>query len=141
MRLRVLTVALLGLACRSSTDPSRALHIDLTLNDVKSGSFSCHGGLFFSTRATNVSKDAVEIQGLTLRFNATGGSCMPQVAPIDSSGHYTIREGVTVEVRRIDLAGQLCESAGAIPGCTWVATADVTSDTGPASDQITFTTY
>jgi len=136
-----MTVALLGLACHSSTSPSRALHIDLTVNDLKEGNFRCGGGLFFSTRATNVSSGPVQIQGLTLRFAPKGGNCTPQVAPIDPNGRYTVREGGTVEVRRLDLAGQLCESSGAVPGCTWVATADVASDSGPASDEITFTTY
>jgi hypothetical protein len=140
MRLRVTLVALLPLACHSSTSPSRALHVDLTVNGAKLGSFSCRGGLVFTTRATDVSSGPVQIQSLSLRFTPKEGGCAAQVAPIDPNGRWTIREGGTVEVRRVDLAGLLCESPGATPGCSWLATAEVATDTGPASDQIAFAT-
>jgi hypothetical protein len=142
MRHRALILALLPLACHSSsTTPNQPVTVDLTLNDAKLGSQSCSGGMFFTIRASNVSSAPVQVRKLSLSFTPKDGDCTQTTAPISSDIGQTIAPGQTVQVRRVDLAGQLCSPPDGAPGCSWAAAAAVTTDDATATDAIAFATY
>jgi hypothetical protein len=145
MRSRLVVASLLALALACGSDnpgqPDPGLAVDLTLNGGQLGAFSCDGGLFFAVDVRNVSQKTIRLQRLAMRFDPTDGSCQQQTAPIDPTLGISLDAGQSTQVRRVDLAGQLCGAPSGSPRCTWTATAEVASEEGSARDQLGFSTY
>jgi hypothetical protein len=114
---------------------------DLRLNAQKSGSFPCSGGLFFVTSILNQTNAAVRVDALALAFTKVLGSgCASHDAPISAPLAITAPPGVSTEVRRIDLAGDLCAAPHAEPGCEWLAKVTLSTSYGTLTDEIAFHT-
>jgi hypothetical protein len=136
-------------ACHSSSPtpvvspgaPDGLAALDLKLNAQKSGVFACSGGLFFAAIVTNGTAAALRVDTLGLTFTKVSGSaCESNAAPIDPQVGMTVAPGVSSELRRVDLAGQLCDGPSTAPGCEWLARATASTSRGVLTDEIPFRT-
>lgn len=143
---RALIVALLAAGCGSSTptapqQPQGHAAADLKLNAQKAGTFDCAGGLFFTTRVDNQTTAPVAVSALALNFTRVAGQgCSDHPAPIDSAMAVSVPAGLSSELRRVDLAGDLCSPPSGAPGCQWLAKATISTSFGTLTDEIGFTT-
>jgi hypothetical protein len=115
--------------------------VDLKLNAEKSGTFACSGGLFFVTSVLNQTTAPLRVDNLTLTFTkVAGGACANHAAPIAPEIGMSAPVGVPTEIRRVDLAGDLCDAPYGAAGCQWLGKATVVTSFGTLTDEIGFTT-
>jgi hypothetical protein len=125
----------------SSPAPTGQASADLKLNAQKSGTFNCSGGLFFVTSVLNQTTAPLRVDALNLTFTKVSGSaCSNNMAAIDPQVGMSIPQGVSTEIRRVDLAGPLCSAPTGAPGCDWLGKATLTTSFGTLTDEIPFRT-
>jgi hypothetical protein len=113
----------------------------LRLNAEKSGTFACSGGLSFVTSVENQTSSAIRVDTISLTFTSVAGSaCSNHAAPIDPQIGMTAPAGVATEIRRVDLAGDLCSAPYGAAGCQWLGKATVATSLGTLTNEIAFTT-
>jgi hypothetical protein len=110
------------------------------LNAQRSGTFDCSGGLFFVATALNQTTAPLRVDTIDLSFTRVAGTgCVNNTAPIAPSVSITVPPGISSEIRRVDLAGHLCEGHGA-PGCEWLGKVTLATSFGTLTDEIGFRT-
>jgi hypothetical protein len=149
---RPLAAAILVLAACSSgshapTAPAPAptpvglASADLRVNAQKSGTFECSGGLFFVASILNQTSAAVRVDSLTLTFTrVSGADCADHAAPVSAAVGMAAPPGLSTEIRRVDLAGDLCDAPFGAPGCEWLGKATLATSFGTLADEIGFRT-
>jgi hypothetical protein len=121
--------------------PTGQASVDLRLNAQKSGTFACSGGLFFVTSVLNQTTAPLRVESLTLTFTKVAGAdCANHAAPIDPQIGMAAPSGLSTEIRRVDLAGDLCGAPYGAAGCQWLGKATVATSFGTLTDEIGFTT-
>lgn len=137
---------LLG-ACSSDSGPTLPAtpqglaSADLRLNAQESGTFACSGGLFFVTSVLNQTSAPISVDTITLTFTRVSGTgCTDHAAPISPRVAIVAPPGVSTEIRRVDLAGDLCSSSHGQPGCEWLARVTLGTPIGTLRDEIGFHT-
>lgn len=140
--LHILALAcLVGCGGTAPTTPEPAAVVDLNLNGQKSGTVSCAGGMFFVSTLTNPTSKSVHVDGLLLNLTSLSPACISHPAPIGGTVAVSdVAAGTTSEIRRVDLAGDLCTPPLGRPGCEWRARAVVNTSVGTLSDEIPFAT-
>jgi hypothetical protein len=143
----VLALALVLSACSSKTlttpvppPPSGQASADLRLNAQKNGTFSCSGGLFFVANVLNQTNAALRVDTLSLAFTKVAGSCANHSAPLSPNVDMVVPPGISTEIRRADLAGDLCEGPFGEAGCEWLAKVSLSTSFGVLTDEIAFAT-
>lgn len=117
-----------------------AVSVDLRVNGQKSGSFNCSSGMFVTIVVENGTADPLSVDGFVLNLTTSSAACRNFPAPVVGSVGADIPPSTSNEIRRIDLAGQLCRDPGQAPGCEWAAEAVVTTSAGTFEDSIRFST-
>jgi len=119
-----------------SEPPSLALAV----NGRQSGSFECNDGIVFAVNVANPGSHQVQVESLSLELQSESRECETHQAPISSDVSKTVPPGATLEIRRVDLAGDLCRGTAGPPGCAWRAIASSRTSQGMLSDEIRFET-
>lgn len=122
------------------------VEVGLTLNGLTGGTQSCSTGLFFVVRASNPRSSNVQISRLDLTFTTNSPGCLSHSAEI--AGVNPTRLDATslpagasnVQIRQVDLAGDLCDPPRGTPGCLWLAAATLVTDVGTFSTELQFVT-
>ena len=117
----------------------------LTLNGGGNGAaFSCQGGLLLRIGATNPTSRTVRVDRFNLMLHSSTPPCVSHPAPVfgDSVDVQELRPGATdVQIRRIDLAGDLCQPPNGSPnGCSWQANVVLQTDVGNFGRDFQFST-
>jgi hypothetical protein len=143
MSRRIRSIVLLAFAagCGSSTAPTPSLRVDVTVNGAPLGSVSCGGAITVATSATNVSSQPIQLQRLAVRFIPRDGQCTAHDAGISGDLSAVLAPGATLDLRRFDAAGTLCNEPTGRVGCTWTATALLLTSAGTVTGQAAFSTY
>jgi PKD domain-containing protein len=144
---RIVTASLVALVACSDKGPPAApspgggVQADLRLNSLKSGTFGCTQGLFFSASVANATGAPVQVDSFALTFERVSGPwCSSHAAPMTPGVNVSVAPGSAAEVRRVDLAGDLCAAPNGDAGCEWIARASLSTSAGPLLDQIAFST-
>jgi hypothetical protein len=122
----------------TTTPPS--VEIDARMNGLKQGTFSCSQGLFLTIDVINHSTNLVGVDGFDVTLNTTSAACITHRPAIDGTVGTDVLPGARVQIRRADLAGDLCASSGRVPGCGWRAVVVVVTNRGAFEDQVVFNT-
>jgi hypothetical protein len=123
----------------TSTAPP-SVEVDARMNGLKQGTFSCSQGLFLSIDVINHSTTLIGVDGFDVTMNTTSEGCMTHRPAIDGTVDMEVLPGARVQIRRADLAGDLCASPGRVPGCGWRAVVVVVTNRGSFDDEFLFST-
>lgn len=149
-RLLLSSVLVLVVACgRSSTTPTvpntpspaaSGVRVAVLLDgDPANVQGFCGLGVTLSTRVSNESSLPLRVSGLKMDFATMTRACVNRSAPIDSTADIVVRPGSTETIRAFDAGGTVCAGSNA-PGCDWTASAQVSTDRGPAVGTLRFST-
>ena len=119
--------------------------VSLTLNGASNGaSFSCQGALLLRVGATNPTSRTVRVNRFNLLLQSSTVPCVSHPAPVfgDSLHVQELAPHATdVEVRSVDLAGDLCSPPNGSPdGCNWQANVVLQTDIGNFGRDLQFST-
>jgi hypothetical protein len=122
--------------------PTGSVTTVLRLDGQHGGTVPCHGGLSFTIEVSNTTPQVVQINSFDLSLQTVSAGCASQVPPVNGS-LFSPRElgaGTSAEIRRFDLAGQVCSPPFGAVGCTWHAYLTVSTSRGEARDDLVFAT-
>jgi hypothetical protein len=121
--------------------PTGTVTVVLTLNDARGGIHSCSRGLFFRITASSTRVTTVEINRFTLAFASNSPGCATHEAPVSTTSVSTLSPGASdVQLRQVDLAGDLCTPPYGSPGCQWTADLTLSTSAGQYGSALQFQT-
>jgi hypothetical protein len=124
----------------TTTTVPPSVEVDARMNGLKEGTFSCSQGLFLTIDVVNHSTSLIGVDGFDLTMNTTSAECTTHRPVLDGMVDMDVLPGARIQIRRVNLAGDLCQSPGRVPGCAWRAVVVVVTGRGSFEDELMFNT-
>lgn len=124
----------------TTTSIPPATEVDYRVNGVKMGTFSCSNAIVFTIDVVNRSDEILRVEGFEIEMTSGSPECFTHQPAVDGNVNVELLPDARDQVRRVDLAGDLCSEPGRIPGCDWTSRVLVTSSDGELMDEVRFST-
>lgn len=89
---------------------------------------------------TTCSSQIVRVQSFDVNFMSATSQCVSHRADVDGTVNLDVQPSARIQVRRVDLQGEVCVGPGKTPGCAWRVVIVLMTSLGNFQDELQFET-